>query len=434
MKILFVSKELMAGHVAYLLQKEGHDVRLFIEEKDSRNCFDNLIAKSENWKSDISWAGKDGLIVFDDTGYGKDQDKLRAEGYTVFGGSAKSEKLETNREFGQEIFKKNGLKTVPLKEFNNLDDAIVFAKQNPKPWVIKRSGKTSKFLTYVSKFDDGRDSITLMKNYLNNKKTSKSKVALHERIDGIEMGVARYFNGNDWVGPIEFNIEHTFLMPGDIGPATSEMGTLAWYSDEYSNKLYKETLEPMTQYLKKTGFRGDFSLNCIVNENGAFILEATTRLGSPIVHLQSELHDSPWGEFMLAIARGESYDLKWKKGYGIVVLVAVPPFPYISASSKAITPFGMDIHFKNMTDNDWDHIHFDEIAKRRQTEHDQYFIADNKGYVLYVTGISQSVQEAQKQVYDLTKKIIIPRMMYRNDIGKSFVETNQQKLIEWGYL
>ncbi|MBP6858899.1 MAG: hypothetical protein KBC33_03685 [Candidatus Pacebacteria bacterium] len=431
MNILFISKELIAGHIAYLLRKEGHSVKLYIEDIDARGCFDNLVDKTDNWENELSWVGTDGLIVFDDTGYAKIQDELRSQGYTVFGGSVLAEKLETNREYGQKIFQKYGLSTVPLKDFKNLDDAIVYAQNNPRPWVVKRNGKTTKFLTYVSRFDDGRDAITLMKNYLANKKTNKAKVSLHERVDGIEMGIARYFNGTDWVGPIEYNIEHTPMMPGNIGPITSEMGTVAWYGDDENNKLFKETLEKMKPFLKKACFKGDFSLNCIVNEQGAFILEATSRLGSPIIHLQTELHQSPWGEFLRAVARGESYNLSWKRGYGIVVLVAVPPFPYLASPTQSITPYGIDIHFKDMVDDDHVHVHFDEIAKRPNS--DQLYIADNKGYVCYATAVADSVESAQDKVYGIIRKIVLPRMIYRNDIGSDFDEYQLDKLREWGY-
>jgi phosphoribosylamine--glycine ligase len=69
-------------------------------------------------------------------------------------------------------------------------------------------------------------------------------------------------------------------------------------------------------------------INCIVNENEIVPLEATPRFGSPIVHLHSELHQSQWGDFLHSVASGKQYDLKWKDGYGIVILIAVPPFPY----------------------------------------------------------------------------------------------------------
>ena len=40
------------------------------------------------------------------------------------------------------------------------------------------------------------------------------------------MAVGAFFNGNDFIYPINVNFEHKKLFPGDIGPFTGEMGTL----------------------------------------------------------------------------------------------------------------------------------------------------------------------------------------------------------------
>jgi phosphoribosylamine---glycine ligase len=432
MNILFISNDLIGGNLAYLLKKEGHNVKLFIEDSGRHENFHNMVIKTYHWRKELSWVGKDGLIVFDDVGYGEIQDDLRNQGYTVFGGNKASDKIEQDRAHGQELFKKYGLKTVPSKDFSEIKNAIAYVNKNPKAWVIKQNNHHySKVLNYVGEFEDGRDIIGMLKNYSQNKKVSSEKISLQQKIIGVEIGIGRYFNGNDWVGPIEFNIEYTRFFPGDIGPLTSEMGTLAWYSSNENNKLYKETLEKIKPYLKKINFRGDFEINCIVNESGVYPLEATPRLGSPIIHLHSEIHTSPWGEFLYAIARGEKYDLKWKKGYGMVVLVAVPPFPYTEKSQKNLL-YGSYIYFDKVEEENKKHIHFEEVSYNINKK--RYYISDTRGYILYVTGVSPSLKKTQEKVYNIINNIYIPKMMYRNDIGDSFLKTDKAKLLKWGYL
>ena len=430
MKILFVSTDLVAADLARIMKEEGHDVRLHINEKDRTQCFDNIVEKSYNWKKDIKWVGTDGLIVFDNTGYGKIQDSLRKKGYSVVGGTELGERLELDREFGQEVFKKYGLLTYPLKDFDDIDDAVMFAQQNPKAWVIKQNGYETKMINYVSQLPDGRDTISLLKNYLQNKSLARERITLHERVHGIEIGIARMFNGTDWVGPIEHNVEHPKFMPDDVGPMTSEMGTVAWYT-EHETRLYKETLAKIKPFLIESGFRGDAALNCIVNENGAYILEATMRFGTPIAHLQAELQLSPWGEALNAIGRGQSYPLKMKSGYGIVVLLAVPPFPF-ARKMKGNPFFGVSAYFDALTHEEMRHVHFDGIAKR--TNRDEYFISTNDGYVAYVTGHGATIEEAQRMAYGIIKKITIAKMMYRNDIGTKFAAEQLPRLTAWGWV
>lgn len=431
MNILFISKNLLAGNLAYLLKKEGHEVKLFIDKKESRGNFDYMVTKVTGWKSELSWVGKDGLIVFDDIGYGKIQDRLREKGYSVFGGSYKGELLESDREFGQKILHESGMQTVVLKDFKDMEDAAIFIKEHPDRWVIKQNNG-NKMLNYVGSFEDGRDALSVLKNYLQNKKINREKITLQKRIDGVEIGIGRYFNGTDWVGPIELNIEHTELFPGNLGPTTSEMGTLAWYDDNESNVLFEKTLKKIKPYLKTTNYRGDIEINCIVNEKGIFPLEITARMGSPIVHLHSEFHQSPWGEFLKAVADGKQYDLKWKKGYGVVLLMAVPPFPYTIRNENL--SYGINIFFKNdMTKDDLAHVHYEEVSSRGNNL-SQLYISDKHGYILYTTGMGKTPTEARDAAQKIAKKIVIPKMFYRNDIGLDFEKTNLKKLKDWGYL
>lgn len=435
MNILFISNDLIGGNVAYLLKKEGHNVKLYIDEKKRRGNFTNLVKKTADWEKELKWVGKgkNGLIVFDDVGYGKIQDDLRKQGYSVFGGCKLGDDLELNRQFGKEIFAHYGIKTVPLINIDSVKDAINFVKRNPGAWVIKQNGHSSKSFNYVGVYDDGRDVIDVLENYEENTKYKHSVISLQERIEGIEIGVGRYFNGEDWMGPIEFNIEHKKLFPGDLGPSTSEMGTLAWYDDDDNNKLFQETLAKIKPYLKEIKFKGDFDINCIVNENGAFPLEATPRFGSPIIHLHSEIHQSPWGEFFKACADGKPYDLKWQKGFGLVTLITVPPFPY-SQRYQNTSWKGINIYFDQVAEKEMEHIHFEEVSLREDHGKKQYEISDDRGYILYVTSVGKTVEEAREKSQKIIDGIHIPKMFYRNDIGTKFINEDHEKLKKWGYL
>lgn len=439
MKILFISEDLVAGDLARLLLKEGHNVKLFIKDPGRKEDFENIVRKTGSWKDTLDWVGKSGLIVFDSGSHGQTQDNLRKKGYSVVGGSNLGNKLENDRKYGSQIFQDYGIKTVPLTNFDGLQKAIDFVKKNKGKWVVKQNGVGTglKSLNYVGILDDGQDVIDVLENYKERKGYRDIIITLQKKIDGIEIAVGRYFNGKDWVGPLEINIEHKKLFPGDLGPTTSEMGTLTWYDDNENNKLFQETLAKLKPFLQKANFKGDMDIDCIVNSEGAFPLEATARFGSPAIHLQAEIHKSPWAEFLKAIADGKNYDLKWKSGFGIVIVITVPtsnPFPFTKAE-RYVSPKGINIYFdKSMTDDDFKHIHFEDVSKRKISGKDQYYISDDRGYVLYVTAIEKTVTEARAKANKLIEKIHIPKMFYRNDIGSKFIDRDQKLLKKWGYL
>jgi phosphoribosylamine--glycine ligase len=380
----------------------------------------------------LKWVGKKGLIVFDDVGYGIVQDALRKDGYNVFGSSAEGDMLERNRVFGQHKFAEYGMTIVPIRNFSNVDKAIAFVKKEGGAWVIKQNSISDKGLNYVGLFDDGRDVIDVLKNYKNNNSHGSAVLTLQKRIDGVEIAVTRMFNGNDWIGPILVNIEHKKFLSGDIGPTTSEMGTIGWYEKDEHNRLFSETLAKLKPYLQKINYRGIIDINCIVNDEGAFPIEATCRAGSPIIHLQTELNKSPWAEVMMAVAKGEPFNLKYETGVGIVVVVAIPPYPF-AKKIRQHSQVGTCIYFADtLSEREKTHIHFEEVSwdKKRNC----HYISDKRGYILYVTENGITAEDAQKKAYKIIKKIIIPKMMYRNDIGQRFVGKTRKMLRRWGFI
>ena len=52
----------------------------------------------DKWRDHIGWAD---VIIFDDTGFGEEAEKLRKKGKLVIGGTVYTDRTEEDREFGQ---------------------------------------------------------------------------------------------------------------------------------------------------------------------------------------------------------------------------------------------------------------------------------------------------------------------------------------------
>lgn len=436
MRILLLTDDFSGASLAARLRREGHEVRAHVANHEYRQTLDGWIKKIPDLGNGLDWAGKEGLILCDDNGFGPLQDSLRSQGYSVIGGSAGADLLENDREHAQKIFSAHGLKSIPTFTFISAGEAAEFVDKNGGGWVVKRNGHADKTSCYVGCLPDGRDTANLLRNeaLYNSTASISVRYVLQRRVIGVEIGVARYFNGHDWVGPVEINVEHKNLFPGDLGPKTYEMGTLLWYDGRENNRLFQEVLAPLKPYLRETGFRGDVDINCMVNEEGAWPMEATTRFGYPAVHAQMALHETPWGEFLKAVADGRSFDLQWRNGYAVAVFIAVPPFPYCSGNNGcALNPKGLEIHFREPPhETDWPHIHFEDVRiEPTDTGCDRYIIAGATGYVMHVTGNGPTVEAARAQVYRRVQNIVIPRMYYRADIGERLMSDNHKHLSKW---
>ena len=64
---------------------------------------------------------------------------------------------------------------------------------------------------------------------------------------------------------------------------------------------------------------------------------------------------------------------------------------------------------------------------------DEWLVTGDTGVVLIVCGTGQTMKQAQTQVYNRIKNILIPNMYYRTDIGDRWYE-DSDKLHTWGYL
>ncbi|MBU4274242.1 phosphoribosylamine--glycine ligase [Patescibacteria group bacterium] len=422
-KFLFVSFESLSGDLAWQIKKEGHEVKIYIKSETDKDVYDGFLDKVDDWEKHKDWAD---VIVFDDVGFGEIADSLRASGKLVVGGSKYTDKLEEDREFGQDEMKKSGMPVLLHWDFSDFDSAIEFIKTNPGRYVFKPSGTISseqKGILFLGQEEDGKDLMEILEQ---NKKTWAKKIKkfqLQKMAVGVEVAAGAFFNGEDFVYPVNINFEHKKLFPGDIGPYTGEMGTLMYWSP--SNAIFRNTLEKIKPELIRSGYAGYIDINCIANARGIYPLEITARFGYPTISIQIEGITNLWGEFLYKLAKKEPTELKTKKGFQIGVVVAVPPFPFDDKNEFFIYK-DLSILFKK---NNLDGIHLGDVKMVNGT----WSIAGESGYVLVVTGAGLTVDDARKQVYLRINNIILQNMFYRTDIGLKWYK-DSDRLQTWGYL
>jgi len=421
-KFLFVSDEALIGDLAWQVKKEGHEVKYYIHSKKERDVTDGFVDKTEDWQSLIDWAD---VLVFDDIGFGEMADKLRAKGKAVVGGSVYCDKLEDDRNFGQDEMKAAGIPILPHWDFSAFDEAIKFIKDNPARYVIKPSGKAQneKELCFVGQDEDGKDLLEILDLYRTSWGARMKEFQLQKYASGVEVAVGAFFNGSDFVYPINVNFEHKRMFPGDIGPNTGEMGTSMFWIGR--NKIFDETLFKMKEKLAAAKYVGYIDINCIANVRGIYPLEFTSRFGYPTINIQMEGVLSEWGEFFYALGRGEKTELKTKKGFQVGVVVAVPPFPF--TDPQAFKKYSEDatVIFKKTTDG----IHVADI----KLVDGKWRLAGQSGYALIITGSGSTMSDARKQAYNRVANVMIPNMFYRTDIGDKWTE-DSDRLQTWGYM
>ncbi len=94
--------------------------------------------------------------------------------------------------------------------------------------------------------------------------------------DGVELAVGAFFNGKEFVMPVNINFEHKRLFPSDIGPNKDEMGTLIFWTQTI--KIFQLTLQKMKPQLVASDYVGYIDINCTANHSAMYPLEFTSRL------------------------------------------------------------------------------------------------------------------------------------------------------------
>jgi phosphoribosylamine--glycine ligase len=423
LKLLFVSKDALLGDLAWAVKKEGHEVRYSISDKDQKDVCDGFVDKVEGWKEHADWAD---VVIFDDFGFGDEADRLRKAGKAVIGGSSYTDKLEMDREFGQAEMKAAGISIIPRWNYSNFDEAIEFIKKTPDRYVIKPSGlaQNEKELLFVGREEDGRDILEMLERYKKNWGKKIKEFQIQKYISGVEVAVGAFFNGEEFLMPINVNFEHKRMFPGDLGPSTGEMGTTMFFTSR--SPIFDATLAKMKDKLAASGYAGYIDINCIANSRGIYPLEFTSRFGYPHISIAMEGVLSEWGTFLNGLARKEKPELRTKRAFEVGIVLAVPPFPFHDPVAFKRYSEEASIIFKKSS---MEGIHLGDV---KLVEND-WRLAGNSGYALVVTASGTTMEEARKVAYNRIKNIIIPNMFYRTDIGRRWSE-DSDRLTMWGYL
>lgn len=423
LRLLFVSKWGDILDIAWAAQQEGNDVKLYIDYKPCREVGDGFVVKVRHWKKHIDWAD---LIIFDYTGYGKVATELRAAGKLVFGGTAYTDMLELDRSFGQDELKRRKIKILNYREFRSFHEAVAFVEAHPNAYVIKPSGETQDYkqLLFVGKEEDGSDIIRMLRAYEKTWGDTMGAFQLQRRVNGVEISVAAFFNGSKFLRPINITFEHKKLFPKELGVSTGEMGTSMFWTEE--NPIFDATLKKLESKLAEEQFTGHIDINCIVNNNGIYPLEFTTRFGYPQIFIQRDGINEPFGQLLLRVAAGEDFNINTRKGFQVGAYMVVPPFPY--DDPKTFDLFSKDavVLIKKKMKEGIHPMHLKQV-------NEEWLITGDSGIALLVTGSGMTMKEAQKQLYNRIKNVLINNAYYRTDIGDRWTE-DSDKLWAWRLL
>jgi phosphoribosylamine--glycine ligase len=279
---------------------------------------------------------------------------------------------------------------------------------------------------YVGRLADGADVRAVLRTKVSQEHNGKASFILMDHVDGVEMGVGAYFNGQKFMGEACLDWEHKRFFPGNLGELTGEMGTVATF--DRSRKFFERTLKRMAPLLSAGGYCGYINLNTIVNARGIWPLEFTCRFGYPGFAVLSPLQDTQWGDLFAAMAcrRGS---LRMLPGFCVAIVLTTPPFPY--DRTVVAEPVGLPVIFDGeFGAQDRDNLYYGEVGllNRRLVTSGKY------GWTMVATAVSDSIETARAKAVQLADRIVVPNVRYRRDIGCDLSERDLALVEDFGLL
>ena len=385
------------------------------ETKQRSKTGDGLIEKieGEDWQRHMKWA--DLILTSDNTRWLRELDVYRKKGFPIFAPSYASAELELDREKGQALFQKAGIKIMPFEAFSDYGKAKKHVMAEMKRFVSKPKGDAERELSYVSK--GPRDMLYMLGVWEKSNKL-KSQFMLQEFVKGTEIAVGGWLGKNGFAEYVMENFEHKPLMNDNIGPNTGEMGTAVKYTND--SALFREVLLPMERDLIKLGHTGYVDVAVIVDEDGyPRPLEFTCRPGWPLFNIQQHLHPDPC-EWMCDLLDGQD-TFKPNTDVAIGVVMAIKSFPHPPINPN--DSFGVPIYGLNDENPYRSQISPCEVMAGTAPDGDPIdleakCIVSAGEYVCVCSGVGSTVREAKDEAYECLESVSIPSSpKYRTDIG-----------------
>ncbi len=87
MRVLAVGQRVYLGDLYLAWGARGTRSGCSPPTRRTRGAFGGIIEPVADWRAELPWVGRDGVVLFEGVGRGAVQDALRAEGYRCVGGS-----------------------------------------------------------------------------------------------------------------------------------------------------------------------------------------------------------------------------------------------------------------------------------------------------------------------------------------------------------
>jgi len=348
-------------------------------------------------------------------------DYFKKRGLNVFGPNQAAAKLEGSKVYAKHIMEECGIPTARFSVFTEVKSANKYVENCNFPTVIKAEGLAAgKGVIIVNNKKEAKAAI---KKIMENRYFGEAgrRVVIEEYLKGEEATIMVFADGQTYY-PMVSAQDHKQVGEGDTGPNTGGMGAYAptpLVTDEIKNKVDKNILNPLFDYLKKSNldFKGVLFLGLMIKNGEPKVLEFNVRFGDPEAQVVLPLLENDLLQVAEKINQNKlkEVNLRWKSSKAMAVILASGGYPIEYEKGKTIK--GLD-EFNN-SDN--------LFVIQAGTKVKENSIITDGGRVLALVALGDSHQSIYDRCYDNISKIYFADAYYRKDIGHRLKGVNLLK-------
>jgi len=412
---------------AVRLQDEGHDVRMWISDSQYKTVGDGIVPKAGTW-DEFTAHVRDGLALYELSKLGEKADALRRAGIPTLCGGTFMDRLEGDRAFGVEMARAAGCDIPAYEEFASVTDALARARELDGALYFKTDRLIDSDATHGA--DTGDEMVEYLEGLIE-RHGGHGACILQEKVEGVPLSTARWWNGMDWVGPYQADYENKKLMNDNVGPSTGCAFNVVWFYDdavpEVARRLHWENFTPL--FRKHQAPPGIYDINAMIAPDGtAWFLEWTPRLGYDS-EMTSMLLVPDLGRHLRDVATGHD-PLEPALELAYSVKISIPPYPWEHGNRD--DKGGSDGTLLRGAHGLWDGGFIPYFVRRSKRFPDALEIAGPEGEVGLVAAVGDDLETAHEECIESAKALRIAGLQYRTD-GAKDIAAAAEKLAEAGY-
>lgn len=380
------------------LEREGHRVRTYLHDPKAKNLYRGIL-KTPAVQRPTPERGE--IVIFDMVKFGTTADRLRRSGYKVIGASGFADAIEIDRGAGTRVMRDIGVKTPETHSFRTLSDGQKFLKSAKGRWYYKPNGNQDTSTTFNSEPE-------MLTRYLEwSKREPPERFELQKGVEGTEISLEGWFDGERWVWPFNSTVEDKKLMAGDVGPRTGCMSNVVWAYEDSRPTLALKTLIRLAPFLEEAGHVGPVDLNMIFDDQGEpYGLEWSPRFGYDALHALSMLTEGDLGHQLALFADGRLDRFETRTdAYAMTLRMSVPPYPDYAHAKDAE---GVPVDASLVNDPT---VHLGDVMLGANGP----VITGSDASVATLTAVGTDLDGLRKKLVNKASELATPNLQYRTD-------------------